>query len=85
MTRKQYILLFLFSIVNSFLIRVIPNHIFACGLVLLLGVLIFLAIIVMDILGKTKHWKAALYVLSLGIFSLVLGMSLFGVFYNRQN
>jgi hypothetical protein len=36
----------------------------------------FVASIVMDIVGKTKLWAGALYIFVLGLFSLWLGMFL---------
>jgi hypothetical protein len=77
MTRKQYILLFLGAILNSFLIGIIPNYFIAYGVILVICIAMFFAIIVMDMLGKTNHWKGALYMVLIGILSLLLGMGLY--------
>jgi hypothetical protein len=42
--------------------------------ILSIGTSICLAIIVVDIFGKTKNWKGAMIIVGLGIGSYVLGM-----------
>jgi hypothetical protein len=74
MNKKNYILFFLFAILNTVFIATVPAYFYSYLVILFLGAAIFGAIIVMDILGKTHLWMSALYVLALGILSLVIGM-----------
>ncbi len=59
---------------NTCLIALIPLYFYSYIVIFLLGVAMFFAIIVMDILGKTRFWITALYTLALGFLSLIIGM-----------
>ena len=71
--KRRYLKLLAFSIINSIIIAIFPNYIFFYFLILAMGVLVCIAVIVSDLLGKTSDWKGAFIMMAFGLLSLGLG------------
>jgi hypothetical protein len=74
MKRKNWVLYLVIMVLNSFLLAIIPDYYFWCLIILSIGAFICLAVIVIDIFGKTGNWKNALKLFGLGVASYILGI-----------
>jgi hypothetical protein len=76
MNRKNKYLYLVILVLNSFLLAIIPDYYFWCLMILSIGAFMCLAVIVIDIFGKTSNWKNALKLFGLGVTSYILGILL---------
>ena len=67
---KNYFLFPLIAIVNSFLFLIVPDYFFWFLALLMTGTVVCIAIIIIDLFGKTTNWKGALITLGFGIASI---------------
>jgi hypothetical protein len=71
---KKYYLYIILSIANAFLFLIIPDYFFWFLMILCTVAFICLAVIVIDIFGKTNNWKKALIILGSVTGSYGLGL-----------
>jgi hypothetical protein len=71
---KKYVLYLIISLLNSVLFLIIPDYVFWFLMILFAAAFICFALILIDILGKTKKWKNALIILGFFALSYVVGI-----------
>ena len=74
MTPKKYVVFFFIAILHSFLSVIIAGYFFFIFPILILfWACVCLAIVAIDIMGKSRLWIGAFYSLGLAILSYILG------------
>ncbi|MBS1915856.1 MAG: hypothetical protein JST87_06235 [Bacteroidetes bacterium] len=74
MKKQRNLYLFVGSVMNALLFLVIPDYYFWFLIILAVCVAALVAIVFVDISGKTKMWKKAIFWVGFGLLSWILGM-----------
>ncbi|MBS1935894.1 MAG: hypothetical protein JST96_17980 [Bacteroidetes bacterium] len=74
MKKQRNLYLFVGSVMNALLFLVIPDYYFWFLIILAVCVAALVAIVFVDISGKTKMWKKAIVWVGFGLLSWILGM-----------